>query len=109
MKDEDRQLIEHILNAAGTAGIQGFHYMVRYQLIGGITEILGGGVLLALSIAVFRMLMAWKVEDDDAHIPRGFAIVAVCGLTIAWVFILFSGLQDALAPEGAAIVALLHH
>jgi hypothetical protein len=109
MKDEDRQLIEQILNAAGTAGIQGFHYMVRYHLIGGITQALGSLMLMALSLWVFRLLLSWKVRHDDAHIPRGFAIVALCGLTIAWVFMLFDGIQEALAPEGAAIISLLHH
>lgn len=107
MKPEDRELIEHILNAAGTAGIQGFRYMVQYQFVGGITDVLTGITLLALAAYLFRWLVKWR--DQDNEIPKGLGLVILSLFAVGMVCVVFTGVTEIFAPEGAAISKLLSH
>lgn len=112
MNDKDRELVEHVLRTAGTAGQEGFSFMVRYQLVNGLTSLLIASAFCAGSIYLIKRAFAWdtsKSDDSDiAAVGRGFAIVGACiALLISGCFI-----QDALtcifAPEGAAIHSVVH-
>lgn len=107
MNDKDRDLIQQVLSAAGTAGEKGFGYLVHYQAVSGAVSILGFGVLLASVTWAIRRLFAWKPDDEDVGVVRGIGIVVCCIAFVAFIFGFFDGITTALSPEGAAINVVL--
>lgn len=107
MNDQDRQLLADILHQAGTAGAKGFDYVVRLQLIDGITSIIGFAIAILGGLWCLKRLLAWGVHNDE-DAPRTLGIGIVCVAMLVFLCGMFGGITQALAPEGAAILAVLH-
>lgn len=112
MDDKDRMLVEHVLQAAGTAGQQGFAAMVRYQWTEGLTTVIGCtlaiAVFMAMIYVMFRITAKWREDDRD---PCRLIVSGIA--TVIMIIIMSTGLMDGvtkmIAPEGAAISHALHH
>jgi len=108
MNDKDRDLIAQALKAAGSAGEQGFTYLVHWQFLDGLIGFVGWGILLVGALWAFRRALAWKPEEDEGHIARGLTLVVTAIAVAGFLSGSFDGLRDMLAPEGAAIYTVLH-
>jgi ABC-type Fe3+-siderophore transport system permease subunit len=110
MNDKDRELLQQILQAGGSAAEKGFQQLVHYHFIDGLTTVLVCIALLILSAALFAGLLRWDTEDEDtggAAIAKGVGMVVVTVLAVIMLCCLQGGFRDMLAPEGAAISALV--
>lgn len=110
MNDKELDLIQQVLRAAGKAGEQGFAHLVRYTMIDGITTMLFCAAAFAGCAWLLRRAFSWKGTDDwldETSMFRGAAICILCITLLALLAGFFSGLTTALAPEGAAIHAVL--
>lgn len=116
MNDKDRQLIEQVLSAAGTAGIQGWEYLVRWQFINGTLSLVGYIALLGACVWMGRRVLAWKTSKaerydsfaaDFAPFAKGVAIVVLVIMAQCAFASAVNSLRDAIAPEGAAIREIL--
>lgn len=108
MNDKDRDLIQQILQAAGTAGEKGFGYLVHWKMVDGATDVIASLAILAFVIWAFRRALVWKSDDDDIMTVRGVLLIL---LSVAGLFAVCGGLTGVtsmLAPEGAAIHSVLH-
>lgn len=109
MNDNDRQLIERILQDAGSVGAKGYDAMVRYAAIDGVAWCLCMLIMAGLTAWAMRRMIAWKTNHDfEAAFIRGSAL-GVCAVAMTvWVLIFASNLSSILAPQGAAIRLLLN-
>lgn len=103
MNDKDRDLITQVLHAAGTAGEQGFAYLVRFEWISGVTNIFGWLTAGAFVAFLLRLLLKWQPEEDEGHIARAVSLVVCCIMVIVAITGIFDGFVKAVAPEGSAI------
>lgn len=106
MNDQDRQLLANVLHQAGTAGIQGFDYVVRYKAIDGITSIIGFSVAIAGAVWCIRKVLVWEVQEEAA-IAKGAALVILCAGIFGFICGAMGGINSLIAPQGAAILSLL--
>lgn len=108
MNDNDRQLIERILQDAGSVGARGYDALVRYAAIDGAVWCFCMLIMAALTAWAMRRMIAWKTNHDfDAAMAKGTALVFCAVSMIVWVLILADSLSSVLAPEGTAIRLLL--
>lgn len=107
MDDKDRELIKSILQAGGSAASQGFHALVQWHRIDGVTTVFTCLALLVFCSWLMLRLISWQPEDNDGDIPRGFGICIVAIAIFVVICFLQSGIRDALAPEGAAVNTVL--
>lgn len=112
MNDKDRELVQQILHAAGTAGEQGFGYLIRWIIWDGIVSAITCTAIVAGAIYLLRMAFKWKpkegFDEDLVHIIRGVAIVILCGIIIGFMCGISDNIVQILSPEGAAIHSALH-
>jgi TRAP-type C4-dicarboxylate transport system permease small subunit len=113
MNDKDRDLIEQILHAAGTAGEKGFGYLVKWMVYDGILSAITCSVFVAVAIFLGWKVFKWEPKTDWDDHPARFiraALLVVFGIVIV---ISVNGICDnivqALIPEGAAIRSAIHH
>jgi uncharacterized membrane protein YjjP (DUF1212 family) len=107
MNDKDRDLIQHILTAAGRAGEQGFSYLVHWQIADAVSGILGWGIVLAAGVFGMKLVFQWKPQQDD-HPAMKFAAVLLVGLLLLLPLTGFvNSIRDLIAPEGAVLAHLL--
>lgn len=107
MNDKDRDLVQQVLQAAGQAGEKGFGYLVHWKLLDGITDIAAGVGILGFVVWAFRRTLAWKPEEDAAHIARAALLIILSLTGMFGGSGMLSGITTALAPEGAAIHSVL--
>lgn len=107
MNDQDRNLVEQVVKAAGKAGEQGFEYLVNFTLVTGIVDLVGYTAWMALGLYLGKRLFTWKPEEPEGHCARGAGMV-VCALFFA---MSIAGQAESivkiLAPAGAAIHAVV--
>jgi hypothetical protein len=113
MNDRDRQLVEEVLRAAGTAGTKGWDYLIRFMVWDGIVGALAGAALIGAALYAFKLILKWKPKDggdsDMAHLARGAAMAVLCVVLIAFVCGVASSIVQVLAPQGAAIHMAIRH
>jgi hypothetical protein len=112
MNDNDRELIQSVLTAAGRAGEQGFAYLVQYTYWDGVFSVIGYAIALAGSLWLLRRAFMWKRKPNDdeiVSIVRGFAIVILCMVSFGMLCGVQQNLVQTLQPEGAAIHDVLAH
>lgn len=109
MNDKDRDLIASVLRAAGKAGEQGFSYLVHYEVISGITNMLGWGAAGVVAWILAKQVWAWKPDQNEpAAVARGAAMVALSIFAIVCISGFTDGVRELIAPEGAAIFRAMH-
>lgn len=108
MNDQDRQLLADVLHQAGTVGAKGFDYVVRLQVVDGVTSFVGFSLAIVGGVWCLRRAFAWNPNDSGADIPRGVIIGVLCLAIFGFLCGAMSGLTQIMAPEGAAIMAVLH-
>lgn len=113
MKDQDRELIEQVLSAAGTAGVQGWGYAVHWVFVDGLLSIVGYLVLLIAALYLLKRAFAWKptdsFDDEPKQLARGASILILCAVSALCFAGAVNGVRDAIAPEGAAVMKILSH
>ena len=109
MNDKDRDLIQTVLQAAGKAGEQGFAYLVHYQVIDGITSVLVSICVLAVVAVLFRRVLAWQPQQDEAHLGKALAFLVLGIIGIVFACCVQTSLTQIIAPEGAAIHSVFSH
>ena len=107
MDTTTKELIELVLHAAGTAGAQGWGYLVHWTVVNAVTSLIGNGILLVVFIYLFRRMLLWKpTEDCDADLKAVIRALAMIVLGICCIISFgcaVDSIRDMIAPEGAAI------
>lgn len=109
MNDKDRDLIQHILTAAGRAGEQGFAYLVHWQIADAISGIVGWLLPLAAGLFGLVKVYQWKPEGDEYPYPvLKYVGLLLIGFILIWPLSGFvNSVRDLLAPEGAVLAHLI--
>jgi len=110
MDDKDRELVAQVLRAAGTAGQEGFAAMVRYQWADGLTDVIGSLVAIAIIGILVTLAFRSKYDDDELRTIARIVSAVLGSFLFAIIFEagLMGGVRTMMAPEGAAIHAVLH-
>lgn len=111
MQDKDRQLIEEVIKAAGTAGEHGFWAMAQYQWADGFTDMIGALVAIIIIVTLSIVGLKIKCEDKEAQTVTRVISIILGGLLFAIIFEagVMSGVTKMIAPEGAAIHSIVPH
>jgi hypothetical protein len=114
LSDNDKTLIQQVLQSAGKAGEQGFAYLVHWQFIDGVTSFVGFAIALVMALWGLRIAYRWRADnedgfEDEVSITRWIAISILWISAFGFLCGMQSGLRDMLAPEGTAIYVVLHH
>lgn len=118
MNDNDRQLIELVLQKAGEAGAHGWSYLVHWTFVDGLLSIVAYAAILAICAWVALRAFRWKVKVTDEHGHEEPIMyvghVARVGVLIAMSIVGYDSicgvernLAAVFAPEGAAIHSVL--
>ena len=110
MNDKDRELLAQVLRSAGSAGEQGFTYLVHYRFVDGLTSVIGFALAIAGGIWCLRKLVEWKPDRDFLSMEPGFrgaGMVLLCIAIFGCLVGVMSGINSMVAPEGAAIQSAL--
>lgn len=117
MNDKDRELIQQILQAGGSAAQKGFEQLVQWCFTDGLVNVLCYFAVAAIVVVAFIGLLKWKIEGEsdsyDFDFPR-FArgaglfvcVIVLAIVTGSW---LPSNLRELLAPQGEAVAYVLSH
>lgn len=108
---DTKELIEMVLRAAGTAGVQGWSYLVHWTIVNAVLSFIGNAVLLVVFVYLTRRLLSWTPKDDcDADTKVLFRVIGLIVLlfcNVAAFSCAIDSIRDAIAPEGAAIHSVL--
>ena len=114
MNDKDRELIQQILQAGGSAAQKGFEELVHWCFADAMANVLCYLGVVAIIAFAFIRLLKWKPSDSyDSDIVgalRGLALViCVVVLAIATGSWLPGNLREMAAPTGEAVAYVLSH
>lgn len=107
MNEQDRNLVEQVVKAAGKAGEQGFEYLVNFTLVTGIVDLFGYAAWMAVAVFLGKKLHQWKPRDEFGHLPRGSGMLACAVCVLVSIVGMAESMAKILAPAGAAIHAVV--
>jgi FtsH-binding integral membrane protein len=109
MNDQDRNLVEQVVKAAGKAGEQGFEYLVSFTFVTGIADLFGYAAFIAVAIFLGKKLYEWKTRDDGALVARAAGMIACAVLVLLSIAGETQSIAKIFAPAGAAIHDVVRH